>query len=71
MTSDQPSYGKNLETCAACKAVSHLSSLGSLIRLRDERPNFNHIHDEGAAGELKLVAFSSAHRDPQESRNKY
>jgi len=55
---EQVSYGANLETCAECKAVAHLFSLTSLLLLRDERPNFNHIHDEGG----KLVAFSSAHR---------
>ena len=61
MTSDQPSYGKNLETCEDCKAVSHLFSLESLIRLRDERPNFNHIHRENG----KLIAFSSEYRESQ------
>ena len=61
MTFDQLSYGKNLETCAACKAVSHLFSLESLVRLRDEKPNFNHIHEEGG----KLIAFSSAHRESE------
>lgn len=64
MTSDQPSYGKNTETCEDCKAVSHLFSLESLILLRDEKPNFNHIHREGE----RLIAFSSAHRESKDSR---
>jgi hypothetical protein len=55
----QDSYGKNLETCADCKAVSNLFSLEALIRLRDDRPNFNHIHREDG----KLVAFSSDYRE--------
>jgi len=64
MTFDQPSYGKNMETCEGCKAVSHLLNLESLIRLRDERPNFNHIHREDG----KLIAFSSEHRRTSEKK---
>lgn len=52
-------YEKNLETCEDCKAVAHLFSLESLILLRDERPNFNHIHREDG----KLIAFSSEYRE--------
>jgi hypothetical protein len=51
-------YGKNLETCPECRAVAHLFSLEELILVRDEKPNFNHVHQEAG----KLVAFSAEQR---------
>lgn len=58
-------YGENLETCEECKAVSSLFSLESLIRLRDERPNFNHIHLEDG----RLVSFSSEYRESRAQKD--